>query len=86
MVFMNAPELILAPIQGATNATLRTVFNRHFPGFDWAVAPFITTTHGFTTAKRHFRDILPAVNKSLPVVPQLLGNDPHDFARMAHQV
>lgn len=80
-------RLILAPLMGITGATFRRIYNRHFPGFTGAMAPFITTTHGNPASRSHFKDILPENNRdSLPLVPQLIGNDGPDFARAANRL
>ncbi len=76
-------KLILAPLRGVTGHVFRNAFAEHFPGFDEAYSPFITTVAGKTAAISHYREILPENAGSLPVVPQLLGNDPDDFLRMA---
>jgi tRNA-dihydrouridine synthase B len=81
------PRLILAPLMGITTATFRRIYNRHFPGFDGAMAPFITTTHGNPASRSHFRDLLPENNRdTLPLVPQLIGRDGPDFARAANRL
>jgi tRNA-dihydrouridine synthase B len=84
---MMAPRLILAPLMGITGATFRRLFNRHFPGFTGALAPFITTTHGNPAARSHFKDILPENNQnSLPLTPQLIGRDGPDFISAANRL
>lgn len=80
------PRLIMAPLRGTTGAHFRTLFDEHFGGFDRAVAPFITTVAASSAARSHFRDILPENNPRLPLVPQLIGKDGDDFARMARVV
>jgi tRNA-dihydrouridine synthase len=80
-------RLILAPLMGITGATFRRTYNRHFPGFTGALAPFITTTQGKPAACSHFKDILPENNKdSLPLVPQLIGRSGPDFACAAERL
>lgn len=76
------PVLVLAPIRGITDAPFRTLFARHFGGFDYAVAPFVTTVKGDSVAPSHLRDVAPAANVEMTVVPQFLGNDPHDIRVM----
>jgi tRNA-dihydrouridine synthase len=80
------PNLILAPIRGVTSCLFRNVFAGHFSGFDSAVTPFITTTHGNPASISHFKDILPENNHSWQIIPQLIGNDPDDFIRTAGQI
>ena len=79
------PPIVLAPLQGVTTALFRRVYKRHFPGVDRAMAPFLPTTHGRLPPLRHFKDLLPENNRdSLPLVPQLLGKDGHDFRETAN--
>jgi tRNA-dihydrouridine synthase B len=80
-------RLVLAPLMGITGATFRRLYNRHFPGFTSALAPFVTTTSGNPAARSHFRDILPENNEnSLPLVPQLIGRSGEDFACAAERL
>jgi tRNA-dihydrouridine synthase len=78
------PRLILAPLRGFSDHIFRTVYSRHFTGFDSALAPFIpaVTANGFRPA--HLRDVLPENNTGMPVEPQLLGNRPQDFIHLSH--
>jgi tRNA-dihydrouridine synthase len=76
-------QLSLAPIRGITDHVFRTIFTRHFKGFDDAMAPFISTVKGKTVKKSHLRDILPENNRRLPVIPQIIGNNPEDFVVLA---
>jgi len=80
------PTLYLAPLRGYTNAVYRNVFSRFFDGFDLAVAPFISTTESRRVRDCHIRDLLPENNPRMPVVPQLIGNVPEDFVRMAERL
>ncbi|AOY60319.1 tRNA dihydrouridine synthase [Desulfococcus multivorans] len=81
-----SPTLYLAPLRGFTNAVYRNVFSRFFDGFDLAVAPFIPTTESRRVRDCHIRDVLPENNRHMPVVPQLIGNVPGDFLRMAERL
>jgi len=72
-------RLILAPLRGVTDAVFRTVYARHFGGFDVALAPFVTTVKGEGMARSHVRDLLPENNPLLPVVPQVIGKDPAEL-------
>ncbi|HKJ64446.1 MAG TPA: tRNA-dihydrouridine synthase family protein [Desulfopila sp.] len=69
----------LAPIRGVTDALFRRVFNAHFPGFDAAVAPFISPQRFTSLKPLMLADILPENNTTLPTVPQLLYNRADDF-------
>lgn len=69
----------LAPIRGVTDALFRQVFHAHFPGFDAAVAPFISPQRFTSLKPAMLADILPENNTTLPTVPQLLYNKADDF-------
>jgi tRNA-dihydrouridine synthase B len=77
------PILILAPLQGVTDRVFRTVFSRHFSGLDAAVAPFISTRRERRFKPSQLAALLPENNTGLPVVPQIMGNDPDDFIALA---
>lgn len=77
-------RLILAPLRGYTDVVFRNTYQRHFQGVDEAVAPFVTSTFGRRIKATHLRDLEPAQNRSLPVVPQILGNDSDAFIRLAN--
>lgn len=76
-------KLILAPLQGFTDAVFRQVYPRHFTGFDEALAPFISTMGQARLKPSRIKDVLPANNPVLPVVPQILGNVAEDFIFLA---
>jgi tRNA-dihydrouridine synthase len=78
-----SPELILAPLRGITEAAFRDIFARFFPGFDRAVAPFISTMQGNRIRPAKLRDLLPENNTRLPVIPQILAKDPDHFLNTA---
>ncbi|MFH0726912.1 MAG: tRNA-dihydrouridine synthase family protein [Pseudomonadota bacterium] len=75
--------LSLAPIRGFTNALYRNLYSRHFKGIDAAIAPFITTLCAKQINRAHIKDILPENNNGMPVVPQIIGNDPAAFIQLA---
>ena len=79
---MTAP-LILAPIRGITDATFRDVSSRFFPGFDLAVAPFLTTYQGNRIKPVRLKELMPEENRNLPVIPQILGKNPDHFIVIA---
>ncbi len=75
--------IILAPLQGYTDFIFRNVYGRHYPGIDIAVSPFISLVHGEKGIPRIAKDVLPANNRTMPVIPQILGNSPEHFIKMA---
>lgn len=78
-----SPALILAPLRGITEAAFRDIFVRFFPGFDRAVAPFISTFQGSRIKPAKFKDLLPENNRLLPVVPQILSKNADHFIATA---
>lgn len=78
-------RLILAPLRGLTEEPFRTAMSCHFSGIDAAVAPFIATTSAERLRDAHVRDLMPE-NQRMPVVPQLLSNNPQDFLTLAHKL
>lgn len=80
------PRLILAPLQGFTDAIFRTTFAEHFKGFESALAPFITTMPADRIHDRHFRDLLPERNLRLRIEPQILGNNAEDFMHVGRRL
>ncbi|NWH03496.1 tRNA-dihydrouridine synthase family protein [Desulfobacter latus] len=75
----NRPFLILAPLQGLTDVVFRQAYARHFSGIDQAMAPFISTMSSRRLKPSRLKDVDPALNTALPVIPQILGNNPDDF-------
>ncbi len=80
------PFLYLAPIRGLTDALFRDTFFGHFAGFDAAIAPFIPPQKKSLYEDKMIRDVLPANNTTLPVIPQLLHTDPEDFLVLARRL
>ena len=81
---MTMKHLILAPLRGFTDAVFRNTFQRHFQGVDEAVAPFVTSIKGRRIKPSHLQDLAPADNRSMPVVPQILSNNPDEFICLAN--
>ena len=77
------PVLHLAPLHGVTNRTFREAYFRHFSGFDAALAPFILAVRTSQAKPTHFKDLVPRAEGGIPLVPQLLGNDPLAFVETA---
>jgi len=75
--------LTLAPLRGFTNALYRNLYSAHFQGIDTAISPFINTLSVKQINRSHIKDILPENNHGMPVVPQIIGNDPAGFIQLA---
>ncbi len=69
----------LAPMEGVTDAVYRQIFHRMFTPFDRCYTPFLTPTAERLITARQRRELDPARNAGLDVVPQLLTNDPDLF-------
>jgi tRNA-dihydrouridine synthase len=72
-------QLILAPLHGFTELGFRNVYARHFHALDYAIAPFISLTHGDKITALKVKDVLPSRQAGLRVVPQILGNEADTF-------
>ena len=79
-------KLYLAPLRGFTDFIFRNTFSRHFNGFDAAVAPFISTTETARAKPSYLKDVLPENNPAMPIIPQILGNNPAGFVSLAEQL
>jgi tRNA-dihydrouridine synthase B len=78
--------LYLAPLRGFTDYIFRNTFSRHFNGFDAAVTPFISAAEISRANPSHLKDILPENNPAMPIVPQIIGNNPVSFISLAEQL
>jgi tRNA-dihydrouridine synthase C len=82
--------LILAPMEGVLDATLRDILTR-FGGVDWCVSEFVRVT-GTRLPARTFIRMVPELNfgsrtpSGVPVRAQLLGSDPDSMARNAERL
>ena len=75
--------ILLAPLQGYTDFIFRNAYNRHYNGIDIAVSPFISLTQGESKTLITAKDVLPANNNGMPVIPQLMGSNPEQFIHFA---
>lgn len=76
-------EIALAPLQGLTTNLFRKCWNQYFNGIDIAYSPFIPLTQGEKIKSSHLHDVISRDNpNAIPIVPQVLGNDPVQFEVM----
>ncbi len=73
----------MAPLHGVTTRVFRNAFVKHFPGFDYAMAPFILSVPSPHARNAHFKDLFPEYNVRIPLVPQVLSNDAAGFVQTA---
>jgi len=78
--------IYLAPLQGYTEVEFRLAWSAFFTGIDVAVSPFIPLSESLVFKPKHLRDVIPEQNTRLPVIPQVLGNEPGKFVRLAQQL
>lgn len=72
-------KIYFAPMEGITDGILRSAHQRIFGGADVYCLPFHKLTHTMTLTTREKRDIDPAENKGLNVLPQALTRDPEQL-------
>jgi tRNA-dihydrouridine synthase len=76
-------RMIMAPMRGYTDAVFREVWSRHFTGLDEAVAPFISLHKASEVSLKTLGELGQKGTFSLPVTPQMLGNQPEAFLDLA---
>lgn len=78
--------LYLAPLQGYTEVEFRRAYSTVFGGIQAAVSPFIPLASGARFRLKHLHDVIPAENKSMTVIPQILGIEPDKFITLAQRL
>ena len=68
-----------APLDGITKVVFRQVYHRMFGGADRYFIPFFSPTDQHILTKRDQRELDPAANAGLPVVPQVMTRRAEDF-------
>ena len=68
-----------APLHGITKAVYRQVWHKHFGGADRYFIPFFSPTHHHIVTPRDFRELDPANNGNMIVVPQIMSCLAPDF-------
>ncbi len=82
----NAPALVLAPMDGITDATMRAMLGS-FGVFSWAVSEFIRVSNSPIPAhvfRREVPELGGNTTNEMPVQVQILGGDPGRMALSAH--
>ena len=75
--------LCFAPMRGIGSRTWRNTFCQQFGGLDRIMAPFIPSVKGPQVKPKLLKDIQPADNTTgLPMIPQVIGNQPADILLM----
>jgi tRNA-dihydrouridine synthase len=66
----------LAPMEEVTGYLFRQILQKHFGGVDKFFTPFLSPVTGCAFKTRQGREVDPSHNAGLPVVPQVLTDDP----------
>lgn len=66
----------LAPMEEVTGYLFRQILQKHFGGVDKYFTPFLSPVTGCAFKTRQGRELDPSHNAGLPVVPQVLTDDP----------
>lgn len=75
-----------SPLQGFTDFRFRNAFQKYFGGIDQYIAPYIRLKGNLEIKPANERDILPANNQSLCLIPQILSKDLNEFLFVAAYV
>ena len=62
-------ELYFAPMEGVTDHIYRRLHRRYFPGVDKYFTPFLSPTQNHVFPPRELRQVLPANNEDISLVP-----------------
>ncbi len=73
------PTLLSSPLQGLTTFHFRNAFNKSFGGIDTFYAPYFRLNIKREIKPAYERDILPANNTGINVIPQIITNDADEF-------
>ncbi|MCR4716097.1 MAG: tRNA-dihydrouridine synthase family protein [Lachnospiraceae bacterium] len=72
-------DYYLAPMEGLTGYVFRKTYHSFYRGFDKYFTPFIAPTKKKVLKTREFKDVDPANNEGMKVIPQILTNDADNF-------
>jgi tRNA-dihydrouridine synthase B len=75
-----------SPLQGFTDFRFRNAFQRFFGGIDKYIAPYIQVNGKMEIKPATERDILPANNRSINLIPQIITKDANEFIFVAKAV
>ena len=72
-----------SPLQGFTDFRFRNAFQRFFGGIDLFIAPYIRVNGKMEIKPGNERDLLPANNEALNLIPQIITKDADEFLFVA---
>lgn len=79
-------RILFAPMEGFTGYTFRNVHHRFYTGIAEYYTPFLAVRQTRKWKTRERKDIDPANNRGICVIPQLLTNKADDFLRAAESL
>lgn len=77
-------QIYLAPMEGVTGHIVRNAFARNFGGVDKYFTPFVPTA--MRMSRKIKRDLDPANNKDVHLVPQIIPNTSEEVPMMLQQM
>lgn len=72
-------KIEFAPMEGVTSVWYRSAHQKWFGGVERYYTPFLSPTQDHVFPKRELREIEPAGNAGVPLIPQLLTRRADDF-------
>lgn len=75
-----------SPLQGFTDFRFRNAFQMYFGGIDQYIAPYIRINGKPEIKSANERDILPANNSSINLIPQIITKDAGEFLFVAKYI
>jgi len=75
-----------SPLQGFTDFRFRNAFQRFYGGIDQYIAPYIRVNGKLEIKPSNERDILPANNLSIDLIPQIITKEADEFLFVAKHV
>ncbi len=79
-------KIFSSPLQGYTDFRFRNAFQKNFGGIDFYMAPYIRLNGKGEIKTANERDLLPANNHSLDLIPQIITKDANEFLFVADYV
>jgi tRNA-dihydrouridine synthase B len=80
------PTIYSSPLQGFTDFRFRNAFQKYFGGIDQYIAPYIRLGRNLEIKPGNIRDILPANNSSVNLIPQIITKDAGEFLFVAKYI
>jgi tRNA-dihydrouridine synthase B len=78
-------KIYLAPFQGITGVTFRSVYSRHFQGVDKLFTPFFTgNSHDNKLSARKLAELGKTHENGVEVIPQILSKDATEIIRFSN--